>query len=80
MELDRKTYRAKVTLVIDEDVKVPEDSEAIITSASLLGDSYIAIGAGGSDVMLEPGEEFAVTQGSINITDLIVKFGGGAEK
>ncbi len=77
MELDTDTYRATVTFAIDNAVKVPEDSEAIITSASLLGDSYISIGPGGSDLMLEPGDEIEITQGSINITDLISKFAGG---
>lgn len=80
MELDTDTYRATVTFAIDNDVKVPEDSEAIITSASLLGDSYISIGPGGSDLMLEPGDEIEITQGSINITDLISKFAGGGTK
>lgn len=80
MELDLKTYFATVTFAIDDEVKVPDDSLAKITSASLLGDSYIAIDPGGSDLMLEPGEELAFTQGSISITDLIVKFGGGTEQ
>jgi len=80
MELDLKTYFATVTVAIDDEVKVPDDSLAKITSASLLGDSYIAIDPGGSDLMLEPGEELAFTQGSISITDLIVKFGGGTEQ
>ena len=80
MELDLKTYFATVTFAIDDEVKVPDDSLAKITSASLLGDSYIAIDPGGSDLMLEPGEELAYTQGSISLTDLIVKFGGGTEQ
>jgi phospholipid/cholesterol/gamma-HCH transport system substrate-binding protein len=79
MALDRKTYFATVTFVIDDDVKVPEDSLAKITSASLLGDSYVAIDPGGSDLMLEPGEELTFTQSSISIGDLIGKFIGGAE-
>ena len=79
MTLDTKTYFATVTIVIDDDVAVPEDSLAKITSASLLGDSYIAIDPGGSDLMLEPGEEMAFTQSSISVGDLIGKFIGGAD-
>jgi len=78
LELDRKTYFATVTFIIDDDVTVPDDSLAKITSASLLGDSYIAIDPGGSDLMLEPGEELAYTQSSISLGDLIGKFIGGA--
>ncbi len=79
MTLDTKTYFATVTIVIDDDVAVPEDSLAKITSASLLGDSFIAIDPGGSDLMLEPGEELTFTQSSISVGDLIGKFIGGAE-
>jgi len=79
MTLDMKTYFATVTFIIDDDVKVPEDSLAKITSASLLGDSYIAIDPGASDLMLEPGDELIFTQSSISVGDLIGKFiGGGA--
>ncbi len=79
MELDRQTYFATVTFTIDDGVMVPEDSLAKITSASLLGDSYIAIDPGGSDLMLEPGEEMGFTQSSISIGDLIAKFIHGAD-
>ncbi|MHA1530094.1 MAG: outer membrane lipid asymmetry maintenance protein MlaD [Alphaproteobacteria bacterium] len=79
MELDGKTYFATVTFTMDDDVQVPDDSLAKITSASLLGDSYIAIDPGGSDLMLEPGEELGFTQSSISIGDLIAKFIHGAD-
>ncbi len=79
MELDRQTYFATVTFSVDDGVRVPEDSLAKITSASLLGDSYIAIDPGGSDLMLEPGEELTFTQSSISIGDLIGKFIHGAD-
>lgn len=79
MTLDPKTYFAKVTFVVDKDVKVPQDSLAKITSASLLGDSYIAIDPGSEELMLEPGEELTITQSSVSIGDLIGKFIHGSE-
>jgi len=79
MELDRQTYFATVTFTIDEDVAVPDDSLAKITSTSLLGDSYIAIDPGASDLMLEPGEEMIFTQSSVSVGDLIGKFIHGAD-
>ena len=77
MKLDTTTYFAAVTFTVDDAVKIPDDSLAKITAASLLGDSYIAIDPGASDLMLEPGGEVTFTQGSLSLTDLIVKFGGG---
>ena len=74
MGLDPKTYFATVTMGLDGGVKVPEDSSAKITSASLLGDPYVAIEPGASDLMLEPGDEIVYTQSSVNVGDLIGKF------
>jgi len=74
MELDPNTFFAKVTFVVDKNIKVPDDSLAKITSASLLGDSYIAIDPGASDLMLEPGGELTFTQSSVSVGDLIGKF------
>jgi len=79
MTLDPATYYAKVTFVVDRDVKVPQDSLAKITSSSLLGDSYIAIDPGAEDLMLEPGEELTITQSSVSIGDLIGKFIHGGD-
>jgi phospholipid/cholesterol/gamma-HCH transport system substrate-binding protein len=79
MTLDPKTYYASVTFVIDREIKIPEDSLAKITSASLLGASYIAIDPGAEDLMLEPGGELTITQSSVSVGDLIGKFIHGGE-
>ena len=74
MALDPKTYQAKVTMVVETDVKLPDDSSAKITSSSLLGDSYVAIDPGASDAMLEPGDEILDTQSSVSFGDMLGKF------
>jgi len=81
MSLDTDTYQATVALSIRQSVPIPDDSSAKITSASLLGDSYIAIDPGGSEYMLAEGDEIDFTQSSISIGDLIGKFiqGSGGE-
>ena len=79
MTLDTSTYFATVTFTLDNSVKVPDDSLIKITSASLLGDSFLAIDPGSSDQMLEPGEEITFTQSSISLGDIIAKFIHGAD-
>ncbi|MBK0397988.1 outer membrane lipid asymmetry maintenance protein MlaD [Limibaculum sp. M0105] len=74
MELNTKTYFAKLTLNLREGIEVPEDSVAKITSASLLGDSYIAIDPGGAEFMLADGDELVNTQSSVSVGDLIGRF------
>lgn len=72
--LDPNTYAAIVKLAINDDIKVPDDSSASVTSDGLLGNSYVAVSPGGSNTMLTPGQAFAVTQSAINIQDLLGKF------
>jgi len=72
--LDPNTYAAILGLVIDNDIKIPDDSSAAISSDGLLGGNYVAVSPGGSNTMLAPGASFAVTQSAINIEDLIGKF------
>ncbi|MEM7213551.1 MAG: outer membrane lipid asymmetry maintenance protein MlaD [Pseudomonadota bacterium] len=73
--LNPDTFRASVDMSIREHVKIPEDSIAKIASEGLLGGNFVTIDPGASDFMLEDGAEFELTQGSINLIDLVVKFG-----
>ncbi|HTQ71125.1 MAG TPA: outer membrane lipid asymmetry maintenance protein MlaD [Acidocella sp.] len=83
-QLDPTTYAAIVKLAINDDIKVPSDSSASVTSDSLLGGTYVSVSPGGSDTMLKPGASFPVTQSAINIQDLLGKFifsmGNGTSK
>lgn len=72
--LDPNTYAAIINLAIDNNIKVPDDSSASVTSDGLLGNSYVAVSPGGSNTMLAPGQSFAVTQSAVNIQDLLGKF------
>ena len=53
--LDPNTYAAIVRLAMNDDIKIPEDSSASITSDGLLGGDYVAVSPGGSNTMLAPG-------------------------
>ena len=79
IDLNPETFRASVGLSIRDEVKIPEDSIAKIVSEGLLGGNFIAVDPGASDFMLEPGAAFEHTQGSINLIDLVLKFGQGSD-
>jgi len=76
--LDPDTYMARLTLAIDEDVQLLEDSTARIASDGLLGGAYVAIEPAGLEP-LAAGAEIAYTQGSIDLLTLFAGFaqGGG---
>ena len=72
---DSESLEAVVTFAIDNKYdRIPEDSDASILTAGLLGSQYIGIGAGGSDENLEEGSEIMFTQSAIVIESLISKY------
>jgi phospholipid/cholesterol/gamma-HCH transport system substrate-binding protein len=71
LELDPKTYAVNAGISLRNDIKVPDDSSIKVTSAGIMGSSYLAIQPGGSEKMLPPGGEITNTQGSIDLMGLI---------
>ena len=70
-KLDAEIYDAIVTMQIDNDIKIPSDSSAKISSEGLLGGYFIMIEPGGSETMLQVGETIELTQGSIDLIGLL---------
>ena len=72
---DPVSLEAKVTLIIDSQYdQIPDDTDASILTAGLLGSQYIGLQAGGSDTYLENGSEIYFTQSAIVLENLIGKF------
>ena len=76
---DPQAYQAVVTIEMDDDVKLPKDTSAVVTSDGLLGDNYILLNIGGDIETLEPNERIRKVQGAINLADLINKFVVGTD-
>jgi phospholipid/cholesterol/gamma-HCH transport system substrate-binding protein len=72
--LDPKTYQALVGFTVADDVKLPKDSSAMIASESLLGGNYLSLSPGGDEATLQPGQTVTITQGAVNIEELLGKF------
>jgi phospholipid/cholesterol/gamma-HCH transport system substrate-binding protein len=69
------TLQANVKMIIDSQYdQIPDDSDASILTAGLLGSQYIGLQAGGSDTYLENGSEIYLTQSAIVLENLIGKF------
>ncbi len=72
---DKGSYEAVVTLRIDSRYDtLPEDSDASILTAGLLGSQYIGLQPGASDIYLAQGDEMMFTQSAIVLENLIGKF------
>jgi phospholipid/cholesterol/gamma-HCH transport system substrate-binding protein len=77
---DPDNYQAVVTINVDNTVKLPKDTTAIITSDGLLGDNYVLLEIGGDEQMLKANDQITHVQGALNLADLINKFVVGGSK
>ena len=71
VELDPKTFLARVRFRMDAGVKLPSDSTVKITSDGLLGGQHVAVEPGGATEELKPGGEFQNVQGAVDLFGLI---------
>lgn len=72
--IDPQTFQAVVALSVRNDIKLPKDSAAVITSESLLGGKYVSLQPGGDETILQPGQTITITQGSVSLEELLGKF------
>jgi phospholipid/cholesterol/gamma-HCH transport system substrate-binding protein len=69
--------RARLTLRIDESVKLPEDTIASVRSRGLIGDKFVLLSPGASDKMIAQGGRIRETESPPDLTDVIGKYIGG---
>jgi len=75
VEFDGNSLEAVVTIVIDARYdQIPDDSDASILTAGLLGSQYVGLQAGGSESYFEDGSEILFTQSAVVLENLIGKY------
>ena len=75
IEFDKETFEAIVTLNIEKKYdQIPDDTFAKIFTAGLLGEQYIGLDAGGSDIYLEEGGSLQLTQSALVLEEVIGQF------
>ena len=57
----------------NNDIKIPDDSQARITSSSLLGGNFLDIIPGSSEKFLKPDDIIYDTTDAVSFTDLLGK-------
>lgn len=75
IRIDPADFRAEVTLRMEQQYgQIPDDSDASIQTAGLLGGKYVGLNAGGSETFLKQGGHIEITQSAIVLENLINKF------
>lgn len=72
---DSDQYQAEVTLQIDGQYdRFPSDTSASILTSGLLGEQYIGLEPGASDMYLEAGDSLQLTESAMVLERLISQF------
>ena len=79
LKLNADTYRAESTLLVRNDVRIPDDSAVVVASEGLLGGNFIEVIPGASFDYLEAGDEIIDTQGSVSLIQLLLKFASSSQ-
>lgn len=74
IRLDPETYESVVRLELEPQVRLQEDAIASIRTEGIIGDKFVKITPGGSEVILAPGETILETESSISLEELISKY------
>ncbi|MCH7821796.1 MAG: outer membrane lipid asymmetry maintenance protein MlaD [Proteobacteria bacterium] len=75
VEFDSDSLEAVVTFNLESRYdRIPDDSDATILTAGLMGSQYMALQAGGSETYLEDGSEVLFTQSAVVLENLIGKY------
>jgi len=69
--LDPDTFEARVEMVIDPDVTLPDDTVAAIVGDGLLGGKYVDLRPGSSQVLLSDGGELTRSEDFQSLEDLV---------
>ncbi len=70
MKLDEH-YRAVLTLSIDNNIKLPQDTAAVITSSGLLGEKFISLQPGADEQMMAANDTFTYTESPPGLEQLL---------
>lgn len=75
INLDEKAgFTARVTMKVNSGIQLQDDVIASIRTRGIIGDKYIMLKPGGSDVILKDGERIRETESAIDFESLISKF------
>lgn len=74
LSIDKEQLLAKVEMSINKDIKLSEDIIASVKTSGIIGQKYVDILPGGSDILLESEAEIYHTESSLDVESIVRKF------
>lgn len=74
ISLDQQKEMASVTMKIEKNIILDDEVIASIRTSGLIGDKFIKLTPGGSDVILKNGGQITETESALDIEELISKY------
>jgi len=75
-----RDYRAVVRMRIRKGIALQEDTIASVRTRGLIGDKYISLSPGASDLLIPPGGKIRETESTVDLEGLIGQFVHGSAK
>ena len=69
-----ENYRARVHMLVRQDVEISEDAIASVKTRGIIGDKYLRILQGGSEDMLQEGDLITETESTVDLEELVSKY------
>jgi phospholipid/cholesterol/gamma-HCH transport system substrate-binding protein len=69
-----KDYLARVTLRIDDGVKLQDDAIVSIKTKGLIGEKFVQVSPGGSDKLVPAGGQLREVEAPVDLEELISKY------
>ena len=67
----KEDYSAEVTLKIEANISIPTDTSVAIHTGGIFGGKYMTLEPGAEEDYMEMGDVFEVTQGSVDVQNLL---------
>ncbi len=71
IELDKATYRARVTMLINKGVELQEDTIASVKTKGLIGEKYVRLSPGAADEIIPAGGRIREVEPPVDLEELI---------
>ena len=69
-----RDYQARVTMHIQSDVKLQDDAIVSIKTKGLIGEKFVQISPGGSEIVVKPGGRLTEVEAPVDLEELISRF------